>query len=323
MAAAMGLFDPVGVRSEARALYPNQGLHRNAEFIASLAPGAIDYLRQAPVLALAFGAKASTSADKLYVAMRIGGPIQRGERLRSVMAAVGLPYPLRRLSAKILSPSTRATVYALQNVNPSTIAQIIPEKSGDQRKWFIAFNAFVRRFDRRNWITPTNAMLEWAAQQLALALPYHGEAGDVADYLIDNRAAPFEGWSWPRAMLEVTRWHDRLSLEKQLPPGIKPETCIDYSAWPDHAEVEGFEFFKLATPSALMEEGRRMRHCVASYVPDVMNGASSIFSIRHEMRRIATLQISKGRVVQLKGFANKLPSKGVRAAADAFAEIAA
>jgi hypothetical protein len=308
-------------RKEAREFFPNMGLHRNAEFLASLSPGAIDYLRQAPVLALACGAKGNTRADRLYVAMRIGGPIQRGERLRTVMAAVGIPYPLRKLSASILSPSARGAVYALKNVNPSTIAQIIPTKSGDQRKWFMGFNAFVRRFDRRNWISPTNVMLEWAAQQIAQALPHHGEAGDVADYLIDNRSAQFQDWSWPRAMLEVTRWHDRIALEKRLPPGIEPETCIDYSDWPEHAEIAGFEFFKLATPSALMEEGRRMRHCVASYVPDVMNGSSSVFSVRHEMRRVATLQVAKGKVVQLKGFANKLPSKPVAVAAQQFVGI--
>ena len=121
---------------------------------------------------------------------------------------------------------------------------------------------------------------------------------------------------------EVQLWHDRLAANRSVKEygiGLEPGTVIDLSDWPDHVEHAGFEFFKLATPSMLMEEGRRMRHCVASYIPRVINGRTHIYSIRHDMRRMATLQITDGRPVQIKAFANRVPARGVVNAADSFA----
>jgi hypothetical protein len=79
-------------------------MHRNAEFVANLHPLAIDYLEQAPVLAASFGVKANSRADRLYIASRIGGPIERGERLKMVMASVGISTPLRKLKGYAIQP---------------------------------------------------------------------------------------------------------------------------------------------------------------------------------------------------------------------------
>jgi hypothetical protein len=69
----------------------------------------------------------------------------------------------------------------------------------------------------------------------------------------------------------------------------------------------------------IMEEGRRMRHCVASYMNNVVSGKTHLFSVRREMRRVATMQIVGKRVVQIAAFANKVAPYGAVNAAHKYA----
>lgn len=298
-------------------LFPNQGMHRNAEFIASLHPRAIDYLEQAPVLAAAFGVKWNSRADRLYIASRIGGPIERGERLRTVMAAAGIHTPLRKLTGYAIQPYMSSFVRDLVDLDPSTLSQAIPEKGRAQRHWLASL---------RDWRTRMNARgkshklhFNWIARHAHRCEP--GQASDFADFVGFHPSLDVSRWSFEHMANEVQLWHDRLAADRSvqgLGVGIRPDTVIDLSDWPDHAEVAGLEFFKLSTPSMLMEEGRRMRHCVATYIPMVMNGKCHIYSIRADLRRMATVEIIGSRVVQIKAFANKVPSKAVCEAANNF-----
>ena len=304
----------------ARALFPNQGMHRNAEFVANLHPLAIDYLEQAPVLAASFGVKANSRADRLYIASRIGGPIERGERLKMVMASVGISTPLRKVKGYAIQPYMSDFVRELNDLSPSTLSQVIPDRPHAQRKWLGALKTYRRRM-RLNHSSP-KAGFAWIAQHAHRCA--EGEASDFADFVSRNKSVDITRWSFERMANEVQLWHDRLAGDSSLGKlgiGITPTTVIDLSDWPDHAAHGGFEFFKLSTPSMLMEEGRRMRHCVATYIPRVMNGGCHIYSIRIDMRRMATLEIVGQRAVQIKAFANKWPAKGVIDAADTFVRI--
>jgi hypothetical protein len=303
--------------AQAIALFPNMGMHRNAAFIASLHPLAIDYLRQAPVLAASFGYKANSRADRLYVASRVGGPIARGERLRNVMSAVQLATPLRKLTGFAVTPRLCTFIRELRDLAPSVLSQAIPEKSGAQRDWLASLDGYRARM-RRNGGNPKRGF-HWIARYAQHCEP--GQAADIADFIHNHLSADIERWSFERMINEVQLWHDKLMSEQSVSKyglSLKADTVIDLSDWPDHVEHEGFEFFKLSTPSMLMEEGRRMRHCVASYIPRVMNGGVHIYSIRHEMRRMATMEIVGRCAVQVKAFANKIPAKGVAKAADSF-----
>lgn len=307
--------------TRARRLFPNQGMHRNAAFIAGLHPRAIDYLEQAPVLAAAFGVKANTRADRLFIAMRIGGPIERGERLRGVMASVGIQTPLRKLTGYAVTPFMSDFVRELNDLDPSTLSQSIPDKPSEQRHWLAALRDWRLRMRVRGRSPKTG--FSWIARHAKSC--DEGQAGDLADFLIQNPALDISRWSFERMCNEVELWHDRLNADTSLGQYgamLTPATVIDLSDWPDHLELGGFEFFKLSTPSMLMEEGRRMRHCVSSYIPHVMSGGVHIYSVRANMRRMATMQINGSRVVQLKGFANKHPIKAVEVAAQQFARIA-
>lgn len=292
---------------EAIALFPNQGLHPQAEFIASLHPHAVDYLKQAPVLACAMGSHKSTRSDKLYIAMRVGGPIERGERLRNVMAAVKLPTPLRRLCAFSLSPNSRPTIYRLAEMEPSPLSLAIPEKPGAQRTWISRLGHWHSAQTRRMKLA--SLPFSWAAREISRHMPSDREVSAVVDFLTANQGN--ERWSWDKAMAETQLWHDRLSSEEQLMKlggGISPSTVVDYSDLPGEWRHEGIRFVKLDTPVMLFEEGRMMRHCVATYLRDVINGRCSIYSIRNDERRLATLEVGKsGSLDQLVAFANSKP----------------
>lgn len=316
---APGTGDRNPILSRARKLFPNQGMHRSAEFIASLHPNAIDYLEQAPVLACAFGVKHNTRADRLYVAMRCGGPIERGERLKNVMASVGLPYQLRKLHGSAITPYASTFIRETAAIPPSTLAQCIPDKPGEQRKWLKAIRDWRWRAHLRTWMSPKTGFVWLATNAKHFE---EGEAGHIVDYLAVNNPADFERWTLARMRNEVELWHDRLNMETQFKNGmgITADTVIDLSDWPDHAEVDGYEFFKLSTPRMIMEEGRRMRHCVASYMEHVIGGKTHLFSVRQEMRRVATVQIIGKRVVQIAAFANKIAPRAAEKAADKFAQ---
>lgn len=310
-------------KTRVQKLFPNKGMHGNATFLAGLHDNAIEYIEQAPVLALAFGAKRSTRADRLYVASRIGGPISRGERLRNVMRAVGLPYPLRKLKAVALSPSARPIVMGISTIDGSTLSQSIPNTPYQQQTWLRGLARFQVRMRLRSAIIRHD---DWRW------LVFHSRDGvgseweNFADFRAAHPLADISKWTWERAQTEITCWHDRLATEKQVENyggGVRSDTQIDLSDWPDHSECGGYEFFKLATPSMLLEEGRRMSHCVGSYVRDVLNGGTSIFSIRQNMRRIATMQLNGSRIVQITGFANRRVDKDVLKAAREFVDQAA
>lgn len=307
------------VETQAASMFPNMGMHRNARFIASLHPRAIDYLHQAPILAASFGYKWESRADRLYVASRVGGPIERGEKLKVVMAAVQLAMPLRKLQPFAITPTLCSFVRDLRDLPPSVLSQAIPEKPGAQRDWLTSLSQY--RYQMRSNRGSEKRGFHWIARHAQRC--GKGQAGDIADFVHMHPSTDIDRWSFERMENEVQLWHDRLAADRSvahLGIGITPGTVIDLSDWPDHAQHSGFEFFKLSTPSMMMEEGRRMRHCVASYIPRVMNGGVHIYSIRLDMRRMATLEIVGNRVAQIKAFANKIPAKGVIAAAASFAK---
>lgn len=310
--------------NKSRKLYSNQGMHKAAQFLADLHPRAIEYLEQAPILVCTFGVKWNSRADRLYVASRIGGPIQRGEKLKVVMASAGWPLPFRKIKATALSPTCRAILRDLHSLDNSTLSQIIPDTAGGQLRWFSHLREWRHHMTVRGRSPATK--FTWIASQVSSPDVRKGEPGQVADFLYANPEAPVEKWSWNRVMLEVELWHDRLNAVnglKCLPGAISLDTVIDFSDWPETAEIDGFEIFKLATPEMIMTEGRRMRHCVSSYIPNVLNGGCSIFSIRREMRRMATVQVVGRSIVQIKGFANKAVDKDIRKVAAKFLESAA
>ena len=88
--------------------------------------------------------------------------------------------------------------------------------------------------------------------------------------------------------------------------------------WYPPATQGCFDIVPLTTSADLYREGHAMHHCVATYVDQVRQGTSYIFSVRSEGKRIATISlICDGETVliqQLRGPCNAAPPKAVAAA---------
>lgn len=127
----------------------------------------------------------------------------------------------------------------------------------------------------------------------------------VASLLRDlDREAPVAGQggrrrlaiAWPRS-----RWR-ALSLR------------IDRSA--AEPRVAQWDLVELCDHEALRREGREMRHCVGCYAGRCRSGYARIWSLRHrwlcedKVRSVLTIEIdpARGRIVQVRGKANRRPS---------------
>ncbi len=78
------------------------------------------------------------------------------------------------------------------------------------------------------------------------------------------------------------------------------------------------------TRRALLWEGRKMRHCVATYANAVARGRCSIWTVRKNGRRVLTVEVrnSTRAIVQVKGHCNRSPSDPERDVLDLWARTA-
>lgn len=87
-----------------------------------------------------------------------------------------------------------------------------------------------------------------------------------------------------------------------------------------------WRFRQIKTGEQLFEEGERMHHCVVAYKDVCASGASSIWSLSREtpgqtFNRSLTIEMTRdGRIVQCRGFANRLPLINERAIVQRWAD---
>lgn len=322
-----------------KALFPNQGVQHVAAWLAALHPRAIEYLETAPVLALAasYGGKFASRQERAYIAMNWRPLMDRGAKLKDVMKAFNVAYPLRAISSKAIRPGVYPLLRRISvNVPPSEIAQGIPADLTKHYHWLddvMAFSDITVRRARGQRVD--SELLSWAM----LAMSRRSKRGDmtaapeqVADFLICNREEWNKRWTWNRAVEESRKWHEALAnAEVDSVNDGSYDAEVDYGAFPDRVvmPIKGFnfEFVALRSLRALVVEGKAMHHCVASYYSDIKSGSARIYSVRHSGNRIATAEfrqygtypVPTVRAAQVKGVCNKTPPKEVRSVADLFA----
>lgn len=327
-------------------------LREVAVVIATCHPYALDYLKQAPVLAaLAWAASEDqpirfghphVGKQLLHrVASVFAHQCQRGFKLRKLLefylhaanmainplvAANETPHvgalQIRALKGAGMRTSYVPIVLELARLNPSMLAQIIPDKANKQEAWlrFMAawHSQMMRRFGRFEL-----DQLASLAQAMSSANYTHAYQGQhLADYLLAQQQAEAAGQphhfdcrcvSWEDISVSVAEWDNM--MRESLKPGANIEA--DYTPLPNAPtcftvpDAGVFEFVPLRSALALGEEGKAMHHCVASYSRDVLTGLSRIFSVRRNDQRVATMEIvfrdrePRGyRISQLKGPCN-------------------
>lgn len=338
------LFPEIEARvARAVGLYVNQAMHPAATLLAAIHPRAVEYLEQAPVLTIAatYGARIEKKQERAFVAMNFTPLMERGAKLRDVMATYRMAVPLRAVSGNAIRPGVWPVLKAISElVDPSSIAQAIPTDPTKHMFWLgdVAdlWDVFDRRWNRVAEDSYRADVLRWA--MLAVSRAETGKrfvqrniydradvatAHEVADFLIAERARFNARWTWERMIQETRDWHEAIQNAKldKIDDG-RLDAEIDYGRFPVEHEAEGFTFHALRSLRALIIEGRAMHHCVSSYYPDVVNGRCRIYSIRKDGRRVATaeyLAFPAARAVQIKGPCNAGVSDAVRKAADAMA----
>jgi hypothetical protein len=262
----------------------------------------IDYFEQFPALPLwiapgiiqpsQFGPK-----EKEVVARTVIDLFSDRPKLKAIMRRWHITQPMRRLQGRSILPRHYALLKRLSEMNPSAVAQVIPEGQKPQRRWLNTLAIMLtRRF-------PSPEAFEWLVLHVG-SHPASG-AGDMRDFMMRGDAFDFR-WTWGQADAAQQRWHVRLRAEDvRRQYGHEPDAVLCNNPMPDLVEIRDYQFHALRTPAVLHEEGRVMRHCVASYVPKVADGACWIVSMRQGEKRLATLEFSPaGFCWQMRGFAN-------------------
>jgi len=339
-------------RERARKMFTNQGLQPVAQLMASAHRYAIDYIDQAPVIVLAAtrGYTPQKRNERSHLTGRIAEFCRRGDRLKDVMKAYDLSLPLRQIKAGALSPTLWPVVFRLSRLSPSTLAQIIPESGPAQMHWLRALDNWLDHMSVRCQSEP-GLFFDWAASAFK-DLPYADRrvAPDLADFACANRDKFNLKWSRENAMEAQEEWHRSLAkrssaAEAMAKAGIAFDTIIDYGYLPAALSLNELTFTALQTGEDLFLEGAAMRHCVATYISNVIRGTSRIYSIKSSGKRVATLELrpsvvekipryvmtvaghtmpayeldrSRYVISQIKGPCNATPAKRIRDAADIF-----
>lgn len=118
-----------------------------------------------------------------------------------------------------------------------------------------------------------------------------------------------------RVYVETIAWHYELNRKKLMGnsswAGL-PLSNYEVVRMENGKEVK-FVFSQILTASALQSEGRQMRHCVSSYVSSCVAGNKGIFSLVKisefgREKKLLTIEVlNSGRIVQVKGLANREP----------------
>lgn len=152
-----------------------------------------------------------------------------------------------------------------------------------------------------------------------MADPY--QLGPVCDWihrkrsvgLGDEPAQPgfsLKGRSMQSLLTQTAQWHRQLARQDQR----KPETGPALSDTWEPMAVQNFagggkckvRITQLLSYWELIDEGRALRHCVASYFDTCRRGRSGIFSLTLDGSRALTLEVQANRtVVQARGLLNR------------------
>ena len=164
--------------------------------------------------------------------------------------------------------------------------------------------------DERFW----GSVLRFLADNPLLDRAY---VAPIVDYLEHHRRVrpnlSMRGRTVPALLAEVDRWHGRLAREGGPDFSWEP-SGVDGFAWKTGSGDARREWsvVELLSRSALVAEGRAMRHCVATYADSCRGGRCSIWSMRcvdaEGPARRQTIEVDRdGVVVQARGKSNARP----------------
>jgi hypothetical protein len=142
------------------------------------------------------------------------------------------------------------------------------------------------------------------------------EAGELVNIPPPQPNLTMRGRTAASLLVQVERWHGMLARVRGAEnvrfklSGHKPGTFITGS---DDRQVV-WTFRELLNTHELIEEGRKMKHCVSSYARSCVEGRCSIWAMEAQSRigleKCQTLEVSRdGAIVQCRGRQNRYPTE--------------
>jgi len=315
----------------------DQGLAKVASMLAAVHRAAVDYIEQAPVIALAVHGPNNHHLELRRVrAAIVAGFLAkagRAHRLNELLRTLDLKPALRQLHAANLRRRDHALLELLNSIEGPRLAQVIPSEPTDQRAWLDWLDQLHVRTHGSGAQLHRRAFLLWAVSHCR-DTPAWLVAGDIYDWVRSPGSGFSPRMSYGQAFAASQRWHEEVAnrLPSHLRTGrrLLDRRVARYAPLPERWEHEGWQFVALNTLLALEEESLRMHHCVRTYWSRILDGQSRIYSIRHEGRRLATLEVNRDasaadrklrfRMVQIKGVCNAAPTPEATAAVAKFLE---
>jgi hypothetical protein len=252
---------------------------------ASSRLGELLYTFPALAFSLAAGGGTLAARDETMKLVKDGRP------LIAAAGALGLPAWMRRLPpeafTEALGSISVSEAFGLRIVNH------IPADPGATAMWL-------------RWVLAgARACGESFALWLAKQTVYHEDSSGKTPLL------PLAAFAWfskssdgVARKLMVKPWHDGISFASAIETSREWLERVIYDCCHDERfncknwflaqEFHGYRFIPLLTPDQLVEEGQKMRNCVATYAQKAAIGACLIYSIRKHGRRIATLEVVPG-----------------------------
>lgn len=248
--------------------------------------------------------------------------------------AANLPFPLTKMAAHhaIRAPVELSPYAALrwgaalaEGCTPRQARAIVATRLGQV--------GVVRALEEPFWPTvfrflAANPMLDPAQIGPMVDYLHHQKFEPGMEYLREGRLVrdpppqpqlSMKARTVPGLMRQVTTWHRRLAVGQRgrIDVAALATMVWEASGERNYERVEGdgqnrrkFSIHELCSYRELVEEGRELHHCVASYAVSCRAGRVSIFSLRcvdrEGLRRLLTIELNRSTrtVVQARGKRN-------------------
>jgi hypothetical protein len=160
-----------------------------------------------------------------------------------------------------------------------------------------------------------NPTLERAQVTPIIDFVYARRYGDPAHERLPDPTFTMKGRTPLAVQRLIEEWHAELaSLKNYQHAEFPPSGLLPGRYEEEHGEEpEIWTIEEILDSTTLVEEGRRMHHCVATYLERISKGKCSIWSMKVRrgglVRRAVTVQVNPGtrRITQCRGRTNRMP----------------
>ena len=254
--------------------------------------------------------------------------IGRGNNIRTA----GVPIHLTKRAAHLFLQAPKelpieaalrwAQAHALGGDEPlarALLATRLAELQEDEPFWqsviFFFINNPMLDFAR------VGAIVDYIHHRRFVPVEVLGPDGLPAGLAIPEPGFSMKGRTGIALLRRVEEWHRELAREAKRPPLEWPACGIAGFSWSYRDGAAKLDITwtieEILSSRVLQEEGKEMRHCVASYAPSCARGQTSIWTLQVQegagaaRRRVMTIEVQNVRrtITQARGRCNKAPGE--------------